>query len=116
MDSDRIMVMDAGRIAEFDEGHRLLLLQDGIFRSIVEQTGPATTNLLKNMALQTYLQKRRLERAKKAEEETKQQSAVYPNGSVFPEVVVLKKTDVPAYSSATSPQTQTESANEAFVV
>ena len=104
MDSDRIMVMDAGRIAEFDEGHRLLQQENGIFRSIVEQTGPATSTLLKNMALQTYLQKRRLERAEKAEKETKQQqlpqSAVYANG----------------YPSATSPQTQTESADEAFIV
>ena len=59
MDSDRILVMDAGSIAEFDEPHLLLQREDSIFRAIVKQTGPATTTLPKNMALQAFLKKRR---------------------------------------------------------
>ena len=56
------MVMDAGRIAEFDEPHLLLQRPDSIFRAIVEQTGPDTTALLKNMAFQAYSKKRRREK------------------------------------------------------
>uniref|UniRef100_A0A4W4ENF7 Cystic fibrosis transmembrane conductance regulator n=1 Tax=Electrophorus electricus TaxID=8005 RepID=A0A4W4ENF7_ELEEL len=41
LDSDRILVLDAGRIHEYDEPYVLLQNQDGIFYKMVQQTGKA---------------------------------------------------------------------------
>jgi ATP-binding cassette, subfamily C (CFTR/MRP), member 1 len=41
MDSDRVLVLDDGRIAEFDSPHALLEKQDGIFRKLVEKSREA---------------------------------------------------------------------------
>jgi ATP-binding cassette, subfamily C (CFTR/MRP), member 4 len=41
MDSDRVLVLDDGRIAEFDSPHVLLEKQDGIFRKLVEKSREA---------------------------------------------------------------------------
>ena len=43
MDYDRIMVLDKGRIAEFDSVQELLKIQDGIFHSMVKAAGLLTT-------------------------------------------------------------------------
>lgn len=40
IDSDRVLVMDFGHAAEFDEPHNLLQNKDGIFYSMVEALGP----------------------------------------------------------------------------
>lgn len=39
MDSDRVLVMDAGRIVEFDHPYILLQNPTGYFRCLVEETG-----------------------------------------------------------------------------
>lgn len=39
MDSDRVLVMDAGRAEEFGPPHEILQLPAGIFREMVESTG-----------------------------------------------------------------------------
>ncbi|XP_068992124.1 ATP-binding cassette sub-family C member 4-like isoform X3 [Neodiprion pinetum] len=39
MDSDRVLVMDGGRIVEFDHPHLLLKDRDGYFSQMVQQTG-----------------------------------------------------------------------------
>ncbi|XP_046622405.1 ATP-binding cassette sub-family C member 4-like isoform X3 [Neodiprion virginianus] len=39
MDSDRVLVMDGGRIVEFDHPHLLLKNRDGYFSQMVQQTG-----------------------------------------------------------------------------
>lgn len=41
IDFDRILVMDAGRVAEFDTPANLLRNPDGIFSKLVSQTGPS---------------------------------------------------------------------------
>ncbi|KAK3356308.1 P-loop containing nucleoside triphosphate hydrolase protein [Lasiosphaeria hispida] len=38
-DFDRIVVMDAGRVVEFDSPRNLMGIRDGIFRSLVERSG-----------------------------------------------------------------------------
>jgi len=39
MDSDRVLVMENGNIAEFGEPLRLLEEKDGLFTALVEATG-----------------------------------------------------------------------------
>ncbi|KAH9041238.1 P-loop containing nucleoside triphosphate hydrolase protein [Lactarius pseudohatsudake] len=39
IDADKVMVLDAGRIVEFDKPSELLKLEDGRFRSLVDESG-----------------------------------------------------------------------------
>ena len=50
MDSDRILVVDAGNIVEFDHPHILLNKPEGYLRGMVLQTGPETTQMLSKIA------------------------------------------------------------------
>ena len=52
MDSDRVIVMDAGKVVEFDTPANLLKLSptEGIFSSMVQHTGSKTAHLLKKIA------------------------------------------------------------------
>lgn len=50
MDSDKVLVMDAGTMVEFDHPHNLLKNKNGYLYKMVEQTGPVTANLLHNLA------------------------------------------------------------------
>lgn len=54
MDSDRILVMDAGQAHEFDYPHLLLLNSRGILRNMVDATGPQESDTLKKVAADTY--------------------------------------------------------------
>ncbi|XP_055606093.1 ATP-binding cassette sub-family C member 4-like [Uranotaenia lowii] len=54
MDSDRILVMEAGEAREFDAPHVLLQHEGGILRDMVEATGPAESESLKTIASDTY--------------------------------------------------------------
>ncbi|KAL5233639.1 hypothetical protein ACI65C_001049 [Semiaphis heraclei] len=57
MDSDRVLVMDAGTIVEFDHPYNLLKNKDGFLYKMVEQTGSETSDLLQSMAAESYLTK-----------------------------------------------------------
>ena len=46
MDSDRIIVVEKGSVAEFDSPKRLLNVEGGIFRALVEDTGPSNAEYL----------------------------------------------------------------------
>ncbi|KAL7891061.1 hypothetical protein AOLI_G00005370 [Acnodon oligacanthus] len=59
IDSDRILVLDAGRIHDYDEPHVLLQNQDGIFYKMVQQTGKAEAASLKQLAKQAYMNRSR---------------------------------------------------------
>lgn len=47
MDSDRVLVMDAGQVKEFDVPHLLLQNEDGFFSTMVKNTGKAAGHLRK---------------------------------------------------------------------
>jgi ABC-type multidrug transport system fused ATPase/permease subunit len=50
INSDRILVLDAGKIVEFDTPTNLLAKRDGMLRMLVDSTGPATAARLEKMA------------------------------------------------------------------
>ncbi|CAG2170433.1 unnamed protein product, partial [Oppiella nova] len=54
MDSDRVLVLDAGRVIEFDEPHLLLQNESGLFASMVRMTGKGMAQNLKEMAKIAY--------------------------------------------------------------
>lgn len=54
MDSDRILVMDAGFAKEFDVPYILLKNPNGALRQMVEATGPNDAEYLKKIARDTY--------------------------------------------------------------
>ncbi|CAM4620699.1 unnamed protein product [Leuciscus chuanchicus] len=55
IDSDRILVLDAGRIHEYDAPHVLLQNQKGILYKMVQQTGKAEASSLLQTAKQAYM-------------------------------------------------------------
>lgn len=50
IDSDRVLVMDTGRAAEFDEPHNLLQNDNGVFYGMVKALGTQEFNRLSQMA------------------------------------------------------------------
>lgn len=46
MDSDKVLVMDTGRMVEFDHPHNLLKNQNGVLYSMVKETGPHSADSL----------------------------------------------------------------------
>ncbi|KAJ8933698.1 hypothetical protein NQ314_013864 [Rhamnusium bicolor] len=60
MDSDKVLVMDAGAMVEFDHPHSLLQIPDGFFHRMVLQTGPTMTLQLKDVALEAFNKKESL--------------------------------------------------------
>lgn len=69
MDSDKVLVMDAGRMIEFDHPH-LLLEARGHFKRMVEQTGPSMTAQLSEVAKQAYLSKFNIKELENGEQST----------------------------------------------
>ncbi|TRY93755.1 hypothetical protein DNTS_011687, partial [Danionella cerebrum] len=57
IDSDRILVLDAGRIHEYDAPHILLQNQNGLFYKMVQQTGKAEAASLVQTAKQAYMKR-----------------------------------------------------------
>ncbi|XP_053594500.1 probable multidrug resistance-associated protein lethal(2)03659 [Microplitis demolitor] len=54
MDSDRILVMDAGSAVEFDHPYNLLRNEYGFLSNMVKETGETMIEALKNVAQQNY--------------------------------------------------------------
>eukprot|EP00002_Diphylleia_rotans_P003707 TRINITY_DN1258_c0_g1_i3.p1 TRINITY_DN1258_c0_g1~~TRINITY_DN1258_c0_g1_i3.p1 ORF type:complete len:1141 (+),score=233.81 TRINITY_DN1258_c0_g1_i3:1334-4756(+) len=57
IDVDRILVLDNGRIGEFDHPHQLLNREDSLFSGLVNETGAATSQLLRQQAKQSWDQR-----------------------------------------------------------
>ncbi|XP_067669590.1 ATP-binding cassette sub-family C member 4-like isoform X2 [Haliotis asinina] len=54
MDSDRVLVLDEGKIIDFDEPHLLLEKGEGHFYQMVQQTGKTEAEHLADIALTTF--------------------------------------------------------------
>ncbi|XP_066258696.1 probable multidrug resistance-associated protein lethal(2)03659 isoform X2 [Euwallacea similis] len=54
MDSDKVLVMDAGRKLEFGHPHELLQDKRGVFYELVQQTGKAMADNLSAIAFENY--------------------------------------------------------------
>ncbi|XP_046989232.1 ATP-binding cassette sub-family C member 4-like isoform X1 [Schistocerca americana] len=54
IDSDKVLVMDAGRMVEFDHPHVLLQNEEGYFYKMVQQTGPSMAEQLRRAAEECY--------------------------------------------------------------
>lgn len=54
IDSDRVLVMDSGQAAEFDDPHNLLQNEDGIFYSMVKALGAQEFSRLSQIAQQKF--------------------------------------------------------------
>lgn len=50
-DYDRIVVMNAGQVAEYASPHELLQRSDGLFRGLVDQLGPEVRGLFEKTTL-----------------------------------------------------------------
>ena len=50
IDSDRVLVLDAGKVIEFDLPYNLLQNSEGTFYDMVETTGKGMSEMLKEMA------------------------------------------------------------------
>lgn len=57
IDSDRVLVMDSGRIVEFDHPHLLLENKNGAFYQMVLKTEKSTIEQLILLAERSYFQK-----------------------------------------------------------
>ena len=57
IDMDKVLVMDAGRVVEFDEPYTLLRDITGVFYSMVRQTGPEFEKMLHSMAEKSHFDK-----------------------------------------------------------
>lgn len=55
MDSDRVMVMDSGRLVEFDHPYRLLSNPEGHFTKMVNETNEKMSAQLYQIAKNTFL-------------------------------------------------------------
>jgi len=67
MDSDRIIVMDAGNAVEFDVPHLLLKKSHGVLRKMVEATG-GESDALKKMASDSFNRMQEQKEAQRAHE------------------------------------------------
>lgn len=54
MDSDKVLVMDSGRVVEYDHPHMLLQRENGVLVSMVQQTGRHMAETLQRIAQQCY--------------------------------------------------------------
>jgi len=63
IDADRVLVLDAGRIAEFDSPKALLSNRESIFYSLVQETGPQSARFLMSVVFGELEYEKELERA-----------------------------------------------------
>jgi ATP-binding cassette subfamily C (CFTR/MRP) protein 4 len=67
IDMDKVLVLDAGRVVEYDEPYLLLSGQSGHFHSMVKQTGEQYSQILFNAAKKAFYTKRELDMDKEVD-------------------------------------------------
>jgi len=55
IDSDKILVIDAGTVVEFDHPHNLLKNEHGFFYKMVAQTGQNNAQSLHSIAYEVFI-------------------------------------------------------------
>jgi ATP-binding cassette subfamily C (CFTR/MRP) protein 4 len=60
IDADKVVVMDAGRVVEFDEPHVLLTNGKGVFTAMVNETGVENANMLRKHAHDAQVNRQKL--------------------------------------------------------
>lgn len=63
VDSDRVLVMDAGQVVEFDHAHRLLQKSDGFLTKLVTETGAENAQHFREIAQINYDTKYEVQRS-----------------------------------------------------
>lgn len=59
MDSDKVLVMSFGSKVEFDHPYKLLQCENGYFKKLLQETDPATSSQLRDMACQAFYKNER---------------------------------------------------------
>ncbi|XP_041055069.1 multidrug resistance-associated protein 4 isoform X2 [Carcharodon carcharias] len=83
IDSDRILVLDAGRVAEYAEPYALLENKDGFFYKMVQHLGKAETTALTKIAKEIHLKKKSAEGTQTDQVLANGSAIVSPNNIVF---------------------------------
>ncbi|XP_072332338.1 ATP-binding cassette sub-family C member 4 isoform X2 [Scyliorhinus torazame] len=83
IDSDRILVLDAGRVAEYAEPYILLEDKDSLFYKMVQHLGKAEATALIKIAKEIHLKKKSAEGAQTEQILTNGLAIVSPNNVVF---------------------------------
>ncbi|XP_067842586.1 multidrug resistance-associated protein 4 isoform X2 [Heptranchias perlo] len=83
IDSDRILVLDAGRVAEYEEPYVLLENKNGLFYKMVQHLGKAETAALTKMAKEMHLKRKTLQGAQTDQILANGSAIVSPNSIVF---------------------------------
>ncbi|XP_038673881.1 multidrug resistance-associated protein 4 [Scyliorhinus canicula] len=83
IDSDRILVLDAGRVAEYAEPYVLLENKDSLFYKMVQHLGKAEATALIKIAKEVHLKKKSAEGAQTEQILTNGSAIVSPNNIVF---------------------------------
>ncbi|XP_078402042.1 ATP-binding cassette sub-family C member 4 isoform X2 [Cetorhinus maximus] len=83
IDSDRILVLDAGRVAEYAEPYVLLENKDGFFYKMVQHLGKAETTALTKIAKEVHLKKKSAEGTQTDQVLANGSANVSPNNIVF---------------------------------
>ncbi|CAG9767622.1 unnamed protein product [Ceutorhynchus assimilis] len=76
MDSDKIIVMDAGEAVEYDHPYILLQNPKGYFSELVRKTGSGTATHLRRIAKQNYEEKQKVSQILEKDEQERRESFV----------------------------------------
>ncbi|KAK5646813.1 hypothetical protein RI129_005277 [Pyrocoelia pectoralis] len=99
MDSDKILVMDAGKLVEYDHPHNLLKNKNGYFYKMVEQTGKSMGSTLKNIAQTNFKNVIVKEEDEGESEEEEEEETVRPTKP--PEEIVVNVRPMTSYKNTT---------------
>ena len=55
MDYDRVIVLDKGKVKEFDSPHELLKKRVGVFSKMVDATGKESSKALREVAKKSFM-------------------------------------------------------------